>query len=432
MAGKSSPSKSSEEVYVATVEDKAVDYVRLGSIDSLNKLIEESEDERFLSRIDKRFGMNTIMMACEQGRIGILSELLLQKVKLNIRSRDGNTVLIYATRNNELEMIKMLSSNLDLDVNIAGERGNTALMVACKKGYMKIVELLIAMKASVEIRNDAGETALTISLKFDQLQIAKYLLVCSADINSLGENGNNSFMRAAFDGRLQAATFILDQGIDINQRNIAGETAFLIACKYRRLNIASLIIKRGSAEGVNVRDNSNRNILMYGCMSCRQDIFDFAIENHCNVDDVDIFGSTALMMLSVKKKKDEESFGCMCVSRLISKGVNVNAQDKNFNTALILACMNGCLKVAVLLVENGADSSMSNQDGRNALDYMQEGEEQTQAQAQAQGTLAHAIAVSRPVHRSEQQVKPVWLDKVLSHPNYVPHPLKISLDNDAV
>ena len=57
------------------------------------------------------------------------------------------------------------------------------------------------------------------------------------------------------------------------------------------------------------------------------------------------------------------------IEKIIAKNINVNIQDDVGNTALILACMEGHVKVVELLIKANADKSIVNKHGNDALYY---------------------------------------------------------------
>ena len=64
------------------------------------------------------------------------------------------------------------------------------------------------------------------------------------------------------------------------------------------------------------------------------------------------------------------------IKSMLNKEVNIktliNAVDKENNTALILASKFGYSEIVKILIENGADINIKNNDGKTALDYAEE------------------------------------------------------------
>ena len=65
--------------------------------------------------------------------------------------------MIAATEEGQIESVKLLISER-ANVNTFDSYGNTALMVASRKGFTKIAELLIAKGADVNATNDHSPT----------------------------------------------------------------------------------------------------------------------------------------------------------------------------------------------------------------------------------------------------------------------------------
>jgi hypothetical protein len=56
------------------------------------------------------------------------------------------------------------------------------------------------------------------------------------------------------------------------------------------------------------------------------------------------------------------------LNALIELGANINLQDINGDTALIIAVRNGSLDIVYDLIDAGADPNLKNNDGKTALD----------------------------------------------------------------
>ena len=75
------------------------------------------------------------------------------------------------------------------DVNAKNEDGQTALMIACKKGDQDAVKILLAGQADVNATDKFGQTALMAAASKGDLEMVSLLVRSGADINAKSEFG---------------------------------------------------------------------------------------------------------------------------------------------------------------------------------------------------------------------------------------------------
>lgn len=105
------------------------------------------------------------------------------------KQRAGNTELIskiqYYNQNHiepNLDVIKQMIDNMTLDeINAKNKIGqNTALIVASRCGFNKIVDLLIKKGANLKLRNEQGQTALDWAVAMRRKGVIELLLDAGA------------------------------------------------------------------------------------------------------------------------------------------------------------------------------------------------------------------------------------------------------------
>jgi len=94
----------------------------------------------------------------------------------------GWTVLLYATRDGHVEIVRTLLDR-GAKVDAVAPRGITALMVAAQRGHVEIVKLLLVKRAFINARNDNDNTALMYAAEFGHLDVVKVLVDAGADLN---------------------------------------------------------------------------------------------------------------------------------------------------------------------------------------------------------------------------------------------------------
>ena len=86
--------------------------------------------------------------------------------------------LLNVVNHNDLENVKNLIEKSkqfmsSIDLNRRDPRGNTALMLACKKGYIDIVKELIKADVDINIKDIYGKNALMIAASIPKYRAVK-------------------------------------------------------------------------------------------------------------------------------------------------------------------------------------------------------------------------------------------------------------------
>ncbi len=128
------------------------------------------------------------------------------------------------------------------DVRALGSNGETALMIAAGKGYVRTAKLLVEKGVPVNAANRSGETALIRAIIYlenskARIEMADLLLRSGADVNLVTEDYvycQSPLMSAAW-GRADAETvkFLLANGADVNVSCKNGETVLKLLEKRR-------------------------------------------------------------------------------------------------------------------------------------------------------------------------------------------------------
>ena len=106
----------------------------------------------------------------------------------NIRDGKGNTLLMLASYNEQLEMTRVLLENGG-DPQIANDMGQIPLAGAAFKGNTEMAKLLIEHGADVNARMLDGKTPLMFAAMFNRLEIIDLLLEKGADISLQSMDG---------------------------------------------------------------------------------------------------------------------------------------------------------------------------------------------------------------------------------------------------
>ena len=114
-------------------------------------------------------------------------------------------------------MVKILLE-AGANVDFKNDVGDTALMLASKRGYAEIVKELLKAGADVGAKNMCGNTSLTMANKAQQKDIVKILQGAGGKTNT---NNTIDLIRASESGNIMKVKELITEGADINQKLIS-------------------------------------------------------------------------------------------------------------------------------------------------------------------------------------------------------------------
>ena len=105
------------------------------------------------------------------------------------RPDDGVTPLLLACERGDVATVELLlAAGSDVD-KVETTHGATPLHVAAQENQLDVVKLLIAARADVNEARDDGVTPLYIAAQKDQLDVVKLLITARADVNKARDDG---------------------------------------------------------------------------------------------------------------------------------------------------------------------------------------------------------------------------------------------------
>jgi len=352
-------------------------------------------------------GFTALMCAAEQGHREVI-ELLLNHpdIDVNVQNNKGSTALMQAAYNGHKEVVKQLLSYPNININIKTRNGGTALDAATCMGHIDIANMLrnpdiFNNKKHDKTKKKVSNNSIKVKVKTENLDLEENyekltnleewipkitrMRVRGIDFNSpQNSDGWTILMYATQYADIDSMKMILNEKddndnniIDINIKNKQEDTALTIAIitgdekKMKLLlsydaemkltknkkkdsnttpvktqnslsprNIKILILKEWMSKIIRMRrrkedfnaplsySNNRRTILMCACAT------QYA---NCNV------------IKWILNEKDTKG----------NKIINVNAKDKNGNTALTFAAQTDDEKKMMLLYKNNANIKLA-------------------------------------------------------------------------
>ena len=158
----------------------------------------------------------------------------------------GATALIIACGKGHLDVVTLLlAANADVDNSTAG--GATPLNIASETNHPEIVTALLAANANVNMADDEGVTPLYMASQQGHTEIVEKLLAANASVDTPIDEGVTPLYIACEEGHTEVAKKLLAANATVNKAVNDGRTPMVIACVFGRLDIVQLLSSYGAS-----------------------------------------------------------------------------------------------------------------------------------------------------------------------------------------
>jgi uncharacterized protein len=187
------------------------------------------------------------------------------------------------------------------------------------------------------------------------------VLMCAAwPLAGMAETRADLFRAAAVDDEASVVTMVL-KGLDVGTRDENGQTALLIATQEGSLKVARFLMKQPSVK-VEARNNNGESPLMMAALKGYLELTRELIEHKAEVNKP---GWTPLHYACSNGEPQSSAM----VALLLENHAYIDAESPNRTTPLMMAARYGHADVIKLLLEEGADPKLRNEQGLTAVDF---------------------------------------------------------------
>jgi serine/threonine-protein phosphatase 6 regulatory ankyrin repeat subunit A len=262
----------------------------------------------------------------------------------------------------------MLEAGINVNAQSPDEHrtnvNTTALHCASNKSDLRLVDILLAHGASVNVQNQVKETPLMAAVMAPprngaptSIDVINDLLSKGANINAVSESGTALHI-ACRSGNMKLVNFLLDHGADPALLDSKGASPLNI-CSSNMYSGQEIPFDRLMAKGVNIDavDQGGESALFRAVQNSNEKLVERLLSLGANPN---FIGSSGNAILPAAVRRIEMT------QLLVNKGANVNLAGKN-GTALSAAISSRDMTTIGFLLSKGADINAADQQGNTAL-----------------------------------------------------------------
>jgi len=350
---------------------------------------------------------------------------------LNVPSSDGTPALHWAIHFNDIDTARVLISH-GADVNQPNRYGLTPLHVAAAAGYGPLVGLLLEAKAATDARAKNGETALMMAARKGCRDCVRELIAHHADVNAREPKlGQTALMLATWTGDVEVVRALIGAGAQVNVATVVGPmpafkppnlgggshgdgiirggvpehgfrdpraggmTPLHYAAREGHTDVAALLLASGAR--VNQPEANDVQPLLIAIMNDHPDTARYLIEHGAAVNADDWYGRTPLWAAvdarnveldgEINEQKADRPADLELIKLLLARGADPNARVREYvptrmwlmqggslswvdftgQTPFLRAALSGDVTTMRLLLQNKADPNIPTFGGTTPL-----------------------------------------------------------------
>lgn len=278
-------------------------------------------------------------------------EHALSQRNLSIRMNDGQTPLHLAAIYGHSGIAQYLLKN-GADTSAQDISGTTPLHEAVRYGNVEIVKSLIANGANVNGQDSLGKTPLLVLIPLEyQDEIYSLLLASGANANHKDMYGDSILHTAAMTALENSLLEkFVRAGADVNVRNKKGLTPIGVSIEHNNAAQLKFFVEHGA----DIHAEDAKKITPLVSVLLRKDDMYKSLIIKKTVATVDSEGNTPLI-IALKRNIPYER-----IEYILSLGADVNARNRNGESALYIAVEKNNRSVGELLLSCGADIFAAN------------------------------------------------------------------------
>jgi ankyrin repeat protein len=247
------------------------------------------------------------------------------------------------------------------DVNNHPKNLPSSLAFSCKRNCTSTVQFMIRSGANVKEPNNEKLSVLHFASEVGNSKIVHLLLESGAGINNSNTEGRTPLYLASLNGHTGVVVMLLSKGITEESTRKSKYSPFVMACKHGHIRIVEKFLERDNCTLPN-----DTPALLAAVQNGHEKIVELLLKNGADA-------SMAQYASKISPLYSAAGLGYNGILKLLlKKGVNIDMETKNANTALDVASQNGHYSSVQILLEKDANVNHCNAQRQTPLYYAAE------------------------------------------------------------
>lgn len=309
-------------------------------------------------------GDTLLQVSAINGRVSTVNYLLDHGADVHADDGESGGAIVVAAASphfNEAEAIINLLIKRGAYVGSRDGCGMSALHFAARNGVIEVIKLLLDAKADVNDKSNFGQTPLHLASVYGQKDAVGLLLMRGADIRETDKVGWTALHSAAYNGHESIVESLLQEGALVDAQAEDGLTALHWAARGGHTNVIQLLLRHEA--DIRILTSYGFSTLHLAVYSGHESAVRLLLDHGADLTLRDEFGATAL---HVAVKSPESTIEI--VEILIRHGVELNAVNRNGETALNFGIFRKSEEVVKILLKHKADCEIASNDSWTPLD----------------------------------------------------------------
>lgn len=295
-------------------------------------------------------------------------------VNINNVDEQKNTFLHLCLKKSKFKSSIWLIEN-GIDISIINNFNQSVLDIAIEKDNYSLVSLILSKNIlDVNKKDKYNRVILQDAIVLGQTRISKLLIEYGADINNKDINNRNSIFDALSYGDKNFIDFLLEQdGLELNNIDIDNNSIMHHSQVLEDDDKAIKLIENGA--DTTIKNKKGETYLCNTALRGEEGshIVDKAIDNGADINSRVVGDNTILMeLISTASKLSDEEKGrrdsLLNISKkVVSVGVEVDATNKDGDTALFEAINNLDFRLTAFLLSVGVNPNIKNKNNQTVL-----------------------------------------------------------------